>query len=150
MTSLAITPRVRLIIIKKEKILLSYVKSEDFYFFIGGQIKYGETVRQACQREIKEEADAIFEFEKILYVRDYINLQQNHHSLELYILGHIDKFQEVEGLSDPQFDGDHHQTWVELDKLSDIDIRPKQLVTRLLKDHQNNFQQELVYLGAID
>jgi len=59
-----ITPRVRLIIIKQDKILLSYVKSENFYFFIGGQIEYGETVKQAAQREIKEEAKANFEFKK--------------------------------------------------------------------------------------
>ena len=145
-----ITPRVRLIIIKENKILLSYVKSEDFYFFIGGQIEYGETIKQACQREIKEEANATFKFKKILYVRDYIKPKDNHHSLELYILGHIDKFQELEGLNNHQFDGDHHQTWVDLDKLPDMDIRPKQLVTRLLKDYQEDFLQPTAYLGPID
>jgi len=31
-----INVRVRLVIIQEEKILMSYVKDEDFYFYIGG------------------------------------------------------------------------------------------------------------------
>ena len=62
-----IKPRVRLIIIKEGKILMSYVKDENFYFFIGGKMKYGETVEEACVREVIEECQANFILEKILY-----------------------------------------------------------------------------------
>lgn len=57
--------RVRLIIIKQSKILLSYVKDEDFYFYIGGKVEFGETIKQACVREIEEECGAKFVFKKI-------------------------------------------------------------------------------------
>ncbi len=145
-----IKPRVRLIVIKDNKILLSYVKSEDFYFYIGGKMEWGETIKQACQREMKEEANANFDFKKIIYIRDYIKPDMDEHSIELYILGDIDKFKEVEGLRDEEFDGDHWQTWVDLDKLQNIDVRPKELVKQIIKDHKKGFKTGAIYLGEID
>lgn len=145
-----IKPRVRLIIIKNNKILLSYVKSEDFYFYIGGKMEWGERLDKACQREALEEAKANFTFKKILYVRDYIKTEQNEHSLELYILGDIDKYEEVEGLLDDEFNGDHWQTWIEIDKLNDIDVKPKSLSVQIIEDYHNNFQGETKYLGEIN
>ena len=145
-----IKPRVRLIIIKKRKILMSYVKDENFYFFIGGKMEYGETIKEACIREVQEECKANFKFEKILYIRDYIKPKINDHSLELYIKGDIDKFNEVEGVLDEEFNGNHWQTWVELKKLKDLDVRPKQLVPTLLKDYKNDFKDSISYLGEID
>lgn len=148
--SLKIKPRVRLIIIKNGKILLSYVKSENFYFYIGGKMKWGETIKHACEREIMEECKANFKFKKILYVRDYIKPKISEHSVELYILGDINKFEEVEGLKDDEFDGDHWQTWVDLDKLKNIDIRPKTLVKYITEGCKNNFNEGCIYLGEID
>lgn len=145
-----INPRVRLIVVKNGKILLSYVKSEDFYFYIGGKMEWGETVKDACEREMLEEAKANFKFKKILYVRDYIKPEIDEHSIEIYVLGDIDKFSEVEGLKDEEFDGDHWQTWVGLNKLKDIDVRPKNLVERILKDQKNGFKEGVAYLGEID
>lgn len=144
-----INVRVRLVIINQGKILLSYVKDEDFYFYIGGKMEYGETVKQACQREIKEECAANFTFRKILYVRDFIIPKINEHSLELFILGDIDQFKQVEGKIDPEFGDNKWQTWVDLNKLSQIKVLPQQLTPRLLKDYQSDFNNPVSYLGAI-
>jgi ADP-ribose pyrophosphatase YjhB (NUDIX family) len=145
-----INPRVRLIIIKKGKILMSYVKDEDFYFFIGGKMEYGETLEEACKREVQEECRASFELEKILYIRDYIKSEIDEHSIEIYIKGDIDKFKEVEGMLDDEFDGNHWQTWISLNKLKDLDVRPKELIDRLIKDYKNGFNVHASYLGEID
>jgi len=143
--------RVRLIIIKNNKILLSFVKDENFYFFIGGKMEFGETLLQACLREVTEECDgARFDFKKILYVRDYIKPEKNEHSLELYVLGDIDKFDELEGLKDPEFGDNHWQTWVDLSKLESLDVRPKKLVKLIIEDYKNNFSEETKYLGKVD
>ena len=148
MSEKKINPRVRLVIIKKGKILLSYTNDEKFYFYIGGKVEYGETLIQACQREIEEEcgANTKFTFQKILYVRDYIKPEENEHSLELYILGNIDKFEEIEGVKDKEFNGNHWQTWVDLDKLPKLDIRPKNLTNQLIADYQNSFSGKTKYL----
>lgn len=142
--------RVRLIIIKQGKILLSYVKDENFYFYIGGKVEFGETIKQACIREIEEECRAKFAFKKILYIRDFIMPENNEHSVELYILGDIDKFAEIEGVKDGEFAGNHWQTWIDLSRLNELDVRPKGLAEYLINDYQNGFSNETKYLGEID
>ena len=47
-TTNKIKVRVRLVVINKGKILMSYVSDEKFYFFIGGKMEDGETVKKAC------------------------------------------------------------------------------------------------------
>ena len=129
---------------------MSYVKDEDFYFFIGGKMEYGETVEEACVREVQEECKANFKFEKILYVRDYIKPKINEHSLELYIKGDIDKFKEVEGILDDEFNDNHWQTWIDINKLKSLNVRPKKLLGKLIKDYKKGFSNQISYLGEID
>lgn len=145
-----IKPRARLIIIKNGKILMSYVKDEDFYFFIGGKMEFGETLEETCKREVMEECKANFTFKKIVYVRDYIKPEEDEHSLELFILGDIDKFEEVEGLVDEEGKGNHYQTWIPLDKLGDFNIKPKGLIKKLLKDYKTGFKNGIGYIAEID
>jgi ADP-ribose pyrophosphatase YjhB (NUDIX family) len=151
MSNQIIKPRVRLVIINSNKILLSYVKDEKFYFYIGGKLEYGETLLQGCQREIKEECgdDVEFTFKKILYIRDFILPEENEHSLEIFILGSINKFEEIDGARDKEFDGNHWQTWVDMDRLTKINIKPENLTNQLILDWQNNFSGEARYLGEI-
>lgn len=139
-----------MIIIKEDKVLLSYTETEDFYFFIGGKVEFGETLKEAAIREVAEECSgANFTFKKILYIRDFILPEADEHSVEFYILGDIDKFAEIEGVKDEEFQGKHWQTWVPLDKLSEINLKPKTLVPKLLEDYTTNFQDGTKYLGII-
>lgn len=143
--------RVRLIIIKQGKILLTYTQDEDYYFYIGGHMEYGETVKETCKREMKEECNgANFEFKKILYVRDFIKPEINEHSLELFILGDIDKFEEIEGIIDGEPGKHQWQTWVELKKLKKLNVKPKGLTEQLLNDYRQGFPIWAEYLGEIE
>ncbi|PIS15262.1 hypothetical protein COT63_00835 [Candidatus Shapirobacteria bacterium CG09_land_8_20_14_0_10_38_17] len=143
--------RARLVIIKNRQVLLSYTAKEKFYFYIGGKLEYGETLLEGCQREIKEECgEAVnFQFKKILYISDFILPEKKEHSLEIYVLGDVNKYQEIEGVKDNEFDGAHWQTWVDLNKLSKINVLPKSLTKQLISDWQNNFVGETKYLGQI-
>ena len=114
-------------------------------------MEFGETVEDACIREVKEECDeAKFEFKKILYVRDFIRPEENEHSLELYVLGEIDKFGELEKFPDPEFPDNHFQTWVDLKKLPKINVKPKNLTRRILQDYKREFPEGAVYLKTIE
>lgn len=146
-----IDARVRLVIINHGKILLTYTSEENFYFYIGGKVEYGETLKEACAREVKEECggDVDFSFKRILYVRDYINHKQNEHSIEFYILGRINKYKSIEGVLDREFEGKHYQTWVNLDKLPK-NLFPKTLSERLLRDYKRHFVNCFSYLGEIN
>ncbi|MGB9598672.1 MAG: NUDIX domain-containing protein [Minisyncoccales bacterium] len=46
---------IRGVIKEKNKILVCYHKRENFYFFPGGHVRFGESVREAVLREFKEE-----------------------------------------------------------------------------------------------
>ncbi len=83
--------RLRLIIIKEGKLLTSYTKKHDFYFYIGGHMEYGETVLEGCKREIIEECGENTEFslQKVSYIRDFFDKEKDEQNLELFILGDI-------------------------------------------------------------
>lgn len=129
---------------------MSYVKDEDFYFFIGGKMEFGETLKQTCEREINEECKANFTFKKVLYIRDFIHPEENEHSFELFILGDVDKFEELEGIVDDEKHGNHYQTWLSLDKLESYNIKPKSLVRRILEDYKKGFAITADYIGEIN
>lgn len=47
--------RLRLVIIKEDKLLAYYDSMDDYYFYIGGKLEFGETIEAGWKREIKEE-----------------------------------------------------------------------------------------------
>ena len=140
--------RVRLVIIKNGKILLSWNNEDKYYFYIGGKLEFGETLKEACEREIAEECEgAKFTFKKILYIRDFILPEKDEHSVEFFILGDIDKFTEIDGLKDQEFNGEHWQKWVSLSDLNKVKVFPVTLTQRLLSDYQKHFAGGTKYLG---
>lgn len=145
--------RVRLIIIKENKVLLHYTENGGFYFYTGGHVEFGETIVQAAVREVLEETGAIFEFKKILYVRDFFDPSGKEHSVEFYILGDIDKYEELEGLIDPEgkIKGwKSWQNWIDLEKLKETNVKPKSLTDILISDFEKGFSEGTKYLGVID
>lgn len=151
MESNIINVRVRLVVVKENKLLVQFRQKGNYYHYFGGRLEYGETILGACLRETREECgeDTIFEFKKILYIRDFIVPSINEHSVELFILGDINKFEELEGLVDPQ----HHDegvwlTWLNMDNLPK-NLLPDDLTEILVSDYKNNFQNEGKYIGKI-
>lgn len=71
------------------------------------------------------------------------------HSVEFYILGDVDKLEEIEGVKDKEFDGRHWQTWVDLDELPRINIKPETLTSKILEGYKNGFAGETEYVGEI-
>lgn len=142
--------RLRLIIVKQDKVLLTYYSQEDYYSYAGGKLEYGETIAQGAQRELMEECgeDTKFSFGKILYIRDYISPPQVIHSVELFILGNINKFKELEGKKDPESNNKNWLTWKDIYSLPS-NLYPSGLTQKLIEDYRNNFPNQGEYLGNI-
>jgi 8-oxo-dGTP diphosphatase len=143
--------RLRLVVIKDGKLLVQYRKKHDYYHYIGGHLEHGETILEGCIRETAEETEgAKFEFKKILYIRDFLLPEENEHSVELFILGEIDKFEELEHLLDPQHpDGSVWCTWLDMNNLPD-NLFPHPLTKILLEDYKEGFSKEGKYVGKMD
>ncbi|MFA6518574.1 MAG: NUDIX domain-containing protein [Candidatus Shapirobacteria bacterium] len=147
-----INVRLRMVIIKNGKLLTQYTEKHDYYFYIGGHLEYGETVLDGCQREIIEECGdgTKFTFQKILYIRDFIMPEDNEHSVELFILGDINKFEELEHQLDPQHpDGSVWSTWLNINNLP-ANLLPKLLTPKLITDYKNNFPTTGEYVGRMN
>ena len=86
-----INVRLRIVVIKNNKVLVQYRQKHDYFHYIGGHLEYGETVLEGCIREVAEECCGDkFKLKKILYIRDFILPEENEHSVELFILGDIE------------------------------------------------------------
>lgn len=143
--------RLRLIVIKNDQLLVQYRQKQDFFHYIGGHLEYGETILEGCLRETAEECDgAIFEIKKILYIRDFLLPDKNEQSVELFILGNINKFTELEHHLDPEHpDGDVWCTWLDINNLPD-NLFPQPLSQKLLTDYKAGFKTEGEYIGRMD
>lgn len=143
--------RLRMIIVKNGKLLVTYDSEKDYYYYIGGKLEYGETVLEGAQREIKEElGEGIkLKFKKILYIRDFLQPEKDEHSLELFILGEVNKFKELEHYFDPEHGNEKWSTWIDINYLPD-NLYPKALTKILQKDFKKGFLNSGEYVGRMD
>lgn len=143
--------RLRMVIVKNGKLLVTYDSEEDYYYYIGGKLEYRETVLEGATREIKEELgeDIKFDFKKILYIRDFLQPKKDEHSLELFILGEVDKFQELEHYLDPEHGNKKWSTWLNINNLPD-NLYPKALSKKLQEDYKKGFVNAGEYVGRMD
>ena len=140
--------RVRLILPHYNKLLLEYVSDEDYYFYPGGRVENYETIKSAAEREMKEELNAEFKFEKILYIREFIEPDLKEHSLELFILGKLMDGNQKNEEVDPDYNETHKFGWFDIDELPE-NLYPITLTKKLVIDFHKGFSNQGKYLGAV-
>jgi len=130
---------------------VTYDSEEDYYYYIGGKLEYGETVLEGAEREIKEELGKgiKLEFKKILYIRDFLQPENDEHSLELFILGDVNKFEGLEHYFDPEHGNKKWSTWLDISSLPN-NLFPKALTKKLQEDFKEGFTNSGEYLGKLD
>ena len=143
--------RLRLVIIKNGKLLVTYDSEEDYYYYIGGKLEYGETVKEGAEREIKEELgdNTKLDFKKILYIRDFLQPEKDEHSLELFILGGVNKFEELEHFNDPEHGDKKWATWLDINNLPD-NLYPRPMSKKLQEDFKKGFSSSGKYVRRMD
>lgn len=143
--------RLRCVIVHNNKLLTSYSKEHDFYFFPGGHMIWGESIIDGCKREIKEELgnDVNFEFKKVLFIREFLEKEHDKHSIEFFILGDVNKYEELEGKLDPEHeDGLWWSTWLNLDNLPK-NLFPELLAKKITDEYKQGFPTQGEYVGVI-
>ena len=116
------------ICIKNNKILLSRMKQDDFWTFIGGKAEFGESTDEAIVREFREETGAALRTERLLAVIEnffefggkdwhqyifFYELRDEHGALEYF-----------EGERQIADEADAVYRWFELSELEQVNIKP--------------------------
>ncbi|MDP2692990.1 MAG: NUDIX domain-containing protein [bacterium] len=132
---------VRAITIKDGRLLvLKRVKGKQIYWvFPGGGVEEGESDTEALEREMTEETG--FEvkvgefFANYHFLTSYMDAEENFYLAEIIGgtegAGHGPEYEHVN-----EYEGTHEVDWIDLDKLSETDLRPEEV--------KNKFNQQLV------
>lgn len=150
MSDTNITPqikvRVRTVCIHKNKVLLVINDRDNFSYIPGGKLEPFESIPDCAKREIKEELGEAteFTFKKVLWISEFQDRKRNIHSVELFILGTLNKFEELQGLHDPEHNGEDHFEWVEIDNLPK-DLKPEFLQDKLPNLLKKHFDEDVLY-----
>ena len=81
---------VRALIIKDRKILVCQTSGHDYYFLPGGHVEFGETMRAALLRELREEMDARVTMSKFIGGVENLFEQNYRQKHEITFLYHVD------------------------------------------------------------
>lgn len=81
---------VRALIIKDRKILVCQTEGRDYFFLPGGHVEFGETMRDALFRELREEMDARVIMSKLIGGVENLFNQDENQKHEITFLFHVD------------------------------------------------------------
>jgi len=134
MTKISVRPSV--IVLKDNKLLVvhSTYNSEDYFLLPGGGIEGNETIYECAIRETKEETNQDIKIIKVAYLNDYIT--DKGRCLNIYLLGRLKNYKETTHLKDPCINENKIKKaeWINIDKLLELDFRPKELIERIKND----------------
>lgn len=124
------------VIINDDKILLmkqTYM-GEEFYNIPGGTVEEGETIEEACVREVKEEFDINVSVNKLIYIID--SPKRFNFVFECEYQGGKIKLGGPE--KDRMNDQDMYEVcWVDIDKIKNINLKPLETKTAVIKYLKN-------------
>lgn len=124
---------VRVVIRHREKILLCRMKPKGHYFLPGGHVEFGEDIREALKREIKEELNVSAQILCFIGIGEniYREGKKLHHEINIVFSGKL-------GHSTHKAMEDHIEfSWIDKGQLLKLSALPKVLmknIARWLKD----------------
>ncbi len=143
--------RVGAIIFHEGKLLTTKMRSGDKVFHVlpGGGVEDNETIYEAIKRETQEELGIKITKFKLAYIKE-LKIKDKGRGVEFYFY-----VEEFEGNPVKGFDPENKETifedvcFIDLEKLGEETFHPEQLISLLVSDKANNFN-EFKHLGLHD
>jgi len=137
--------RVGAIIIHDGKLLMVKNSGTDFYYTVGGRVKFGESARETLAREALEETGEPLEVDKLAFIHEnffnhedfYNNDTAQIHFHEVcmfFLMKPYDKMGEIRQSFAEDY-GEVSIHWLPIDKLGEYTIYPEFFKTELAKQH---------------
>ena len=127
--------RVGIVIKKNNKILVQKDGMSDYYTFIGGRVKLGESSVEASLREFKEETGISAKYVKTLgIVENFFKSNYNHKNYhEILIINELEIDKDIDNLNNIE-GKDEMYIWLSLDELKNNKFLPECVLDILNSD----------------
>ena len=140
------------LICHKGKILLVQMNNNGFFCAPGGHVKIDETVKDACLREVEEEAKVKVKIQKDLCLIEnfFEGRNKKNHEIAFYYLVspiNIKDLPTHDFIIEDENDGKLDFRWFDINKLQDVDFRPIALKEKFLS---KNFDFEFITINQIN
>ena len=123
---------------------------DPYWVLPGGRLEPGETIPECAEREVAEETGLSARFSGVLYVSEF--LREGRHTVDVIARMEASGGEEAHLGSDPEVAPGSDPTlrelrWVGVEELGQIELLPRPLKARLLKDASGSWAAGEVYLG---
>jgi 8-oxo-dGTP diphosphatase len=121
-----------------------------YWVLPGGRLEPEETIPECAEREVAEETGLSARFSGVLYVSEF--LREGRHTVDVIARMEAEEGQDTRLGSDPEAAPGSEPTlrelrWVGAGELEEIELLPRPLKARLLKDAAFGWAAGEVYLG---
>ena len=123
---------------------------DPYWVLPGGRLEPEETIPQCAEREVAEETGLSARFSGILYVGEF--LTEGRHTVDVIARMEASGGEEARLGGDPEVASGSEPTlrelrWVGVEELEEVELLPRPLKARLLKDAASGWAAGEVYLG---
>lgn len=138
--------RVGAIIMKENKILMVGNERSDYFYSVGGRIKFGESAREAVEREVFEETGVKMEVDRLAFVHENffvgdapVNLGKQIYEISFFFYMKVpDEFEPVCN-SFTEDNSEEHLSWISIDT-------DKKYYPEFFRDELKNSSKEVKYI----
>jgi 8-oxo-dGTP diphosphatase len=126
---------------------------DPYWVLPGGRLEPGETIPECASREVAEETGLTASFSGVLYLSEF--LREGRHTIDVVARMALEGNAEASLGSDPEVAPGTEPTltevrWVSVEELRGIQLLPDSIKERLLKDAENGWTPDKIYLGSTD
>jgi 8-oxo-dGTP diphosphatase len=123
---------------------------DPYWVLPGGRLEPDETIPECAEREVAEETRLSARFSGVLYVSEF--LREGRHTVDIIARMEAKGGEEARLGSDPEAAPGSEPTlrevrWVGAEELEEIELLPRPLKDRLLKDAAGGWAAGEIYLG---